>query len=79
MDDQLEASNENAEVISVEEAEGLSVDDQLEASNEDADGVTDELVEGPMNQDESLMQVGEGSEFPGKIKSRGWPMKVVEE
>jgi len=49
--------------VSTEQAEVISVDDQLEAANEDADAVTDELVEGLMNQDESLMQVGEGSNF----------------
>jgi len=49
--------------VTTEEADMISVDDQLEAANEDADSVTDELVEGLMNEDESLMQVGEGSNF----------------
>jgi len=49
--------------VTAEEADMISVDDQLEAANEDADSVTDELVEGLMNEDQSLMQVGEGSNF----------------
>lgn len=49
--------------VTQEQADAISVDDQLEAANADADDVTEELVEGIMNEDQSLMQVGEGSNF----------------
>jgi len=43
--------------------EEISVQEQLAAANEEADSVTDELVEGLVNEEPSLMQVAEGSQF----------------
>jgi len=47
--------------VTPEQADMITVDDQLEAANADADDVTDDLVESIMNEDRSLMQVGEGA------------------
>jgi len=51
------------EASTPEEVEEITVDEQLEAASEDADAVTDELVDGLMNEEPSLMQVGEGTQL----------------